>query len=137
MCTYIEYRYDVKDHLSSSVTAIGLRVFLNFQRLFKYEVDTEILIYLVRLLPNIYKLIVDTYFGKGMYIYYIFPINYLLWFWNFPFLVQPMSILISTMMWMMNNFALSQLWKDFERFFAILMLCTCYFRNDISLLTTK
>ena len=49
--------------------AIGLRVFLNFQRLFKYEVDTEILIYLVRLLPNIYKLIVDTYFGKGMYIY--------------------------------------------------------------------
>ena len=48
--------------------SFGLRVFLNFQRLFKYEVDTEILIYLVRLLPNIYKLIVDTYFGKRMYI---------------------------------------------------------------------
>ena len=58
-----------ENRLSSRVTAIGLRVFLNFQRLFKYEVDTEILIYLVRLLPNIYKLIVDTYFGKGMYIY--------------------------------------------------------------------
>ena len=58
-----------ENRLSSSVTAIGLRVFLNFQRLFKYEVDTEILIYLVRLLPNIYKLIVDTYLGKGMYVY--------------------------------------------------------------------
>ena len=59
----------MKDHLSSSAAAIGLRVFLNFQRLFKYEVDTEILIYLVRLLPNIYKLIVDTYFAKVMYVY--------------------------------------------------------------------
>ena len=59
-----------KKHLSSRVTAIGLRVFLNFQRLFKYEVDTEVLIYLVRLLPYIYKLIVDTYFGKVMYVYF-------------------------------------------------------------------
>ena len=56
-------------YLSSRVTAIGLRVFLNFQRLFKYEADTEVLIYLVRLLPNIYKLIVDTYFDKDMYLY--------------------------------------------------------------------
>ena len=58
-----------ENRLSSRVTAIGLRVFLNFQRLFKYEADTEVLIYLVRLLPNIYKLIVDTYFANNMYIY--------------------------------------------------------------------
>ena len=79
-------------HLSSRVTAIGLRVFLNFQRLFKYEVDTEVLIYLVRLLPYIYKLIVDTYFAK---IYIYIPKNYLCNFEIFPFLVQPMSMLIS------------------------------------------
>ena len=58
-----------ENRLSSRVTAIGLRIFLNFQRLFKYEADTEVLIYLVRLLPNIYKLIVDTYFAKVMYVY--------------------------------------------------------------------
>ena len=58
-----------KNHLSSSVRAIGLRVFFNFHRIFTYDVDATILIYLVRLLPNIYKLIVDTYFAYHMYMY--------------------------------------------------------------------
>ena len=58
-----------ENHLSSSVTAIGLRVFFNFKRLFKCEVDQEIFIYLLRLLLSISKLIVDTYFAKDMYLY--------------------------------------------------------------------
>ena len=57
-----------ENHLSSSVTAIGLRVFFNFQRLFKCEVDTIILINLVCLLPSISKLIVGTYFTNVMYL---------------------------------------------------------------------